>query len=154
MDPLNECCPISLTPIEKIKHPVLFKKDKQLVVYSAEEIIEWLQNHSLKIPVTNQPVAPAFAHQILRPYKSGDRKTRVLLRLAGYLDGVGGGSFVPGRRVYEHYIMMIHIVLILFFKKMFIANFVACLILVSVNAVEQYNALPRVIPWNIMAIGL
>ena len=89
---INDACPISLIPIKEIQHPVFFRKELSaaIIVYSAEDAIEWLKNHSLLIPITNKPISPDFAINILLPYNPNDQKTTDLISKAGFLDGAGG----------------------------------------------------------------
>lgn len=62
-------CPISFIPLSDLEHPVVFRKQKALVVYDAEHIIIWLQT-SRRNPTTNEILSPFTPlKDILVPYR-------------------------------------------------------------------------------------
>jgi len=87
MKPLNTVCPISFIPVDEIAHRVVFASEERVVVYSGEDVIEWLKHYSLVVPVTNRRIRADLAHKILKPFDVGDRATADLLLRAGFLDG-------------------------------------------------------------------
>lgn len=72
------CCPITCAPIQ---HLALLKGR---FAFETEAILEWLGNHSLTNPYTNEPISVDWAYNILH---GTDEPSLCMIRRAGVLAG-------------------------------------------------------------------